>query len=246
MTSTEAKFILQAYRSGGGDDEDPAFYEALAQVQRDPALRAWFESEQTFDGAMTAKLAEVSPPAGLREAILAGGRVSSGTVRPRPWWRGGAWLAIAASFAVVGVVTLAVWPQRAEASTRFGEFALNDAVQRTSHASHGEGSSVLQLILCQPSTRLGKKLPVDFEALRLRGCREVGFKGAEVLEVCFNRDGMWFHCYIARRSTVRGSFSKEEVRIVDRDGASFAAWADESFVYVIVSKTGRNALQKLL
>ena len=37
-----------------------------------------------------------------------------------------------------------------------------------------------------------------FAALRSTGCRTLNFAGHDVLEVCFQRNGAWFHCYIAR------------------------------------------------
>ena len=92
MNSTEAKFILQARRPDGADDAEPRFAEALEQARRDPALAAWLAREQAFDAAVAEKLRSTQPPAGLREAILAGAKVS----RPLPFWRRTQTLAMAA------------------------------------------------------------------------------------------------------------------------------------------------------
>ncbi|MBC8040705.1 MAG: hypothetical protein H7Y06_09195, partial [Opitutaceae bacterium] len=72
MNTNEAKFILRARRPDGRDDADPRFQEALEQARRDPALAAWMAREQAFDEAVAARLRAVEPPAGLRDAILAG------------------------------------------------------------------------------------------------------------------------------------------------------------------------------
>src|SRR5206468_40161 len=76
MNNTEAKFILNAYRPNGRDATDATFAAALQQAKADPALGAWFAREQSHGAAVAAKLRAIVPPAGLREAILAGGRVS--------------------------------------------------------------------------------------------------------------------------------------------------------------------------
>ena len=87
MNNEEAKFILQGYRPNGADAGDAAFRAALEQVQRDPALGEWFARQQAFDAAVSAKLDAVPAPVGLREAILAGGRVTTSDRTQTSWWR---------------------------------------------------------------------------------------------------------------------------------------------------------------
>ncbi|MGH7997549.1 MAG: hypothetical protein ACREFX_14475, partial [Opitutaceae bacterium] len=96
MNNDEAKFILGGYRPGGRDAGDAAFAEALDQARRDPSLAAWLERSQAFDRAISERLKTVAPPADLRQAILAGGRLSRGS-RPRRRSRSlPVWLALAA------------------------------------------------------------------------------------------------------------------------------------------------------
>ena len=101
MNNHEAQFVLNAYRPNGQDAADPQFSDALAQARRDPALQRWFDDSIAFDKAITEKLCAVEVPAGLRENILAGGKVS----RPSGWLRPLHKLAIAAAillFAIAG------------------------------------------------------------------------------------------------------------------------------------------------
>lgn len=51
---------------------------AKAQAKGDPALGAWFAREQAHDAAVAGKLRAVVPPAGRREAIVTGARMSGG------------------------------------------------------------------------------------------------------------------------------------------------------------------------
>jgi len=246
MNNAEAKFILQGYRPNGADATDPTFAAALEQARRDPALREWFAREQNFDRALSARLAEVRPPAGLREAILAGARVTVPDRAQRAWWRQPAVYAVAASVAVVLSLGLAWWSAPAGADTALTEFALADAANSATHGGHGAETGALQARLGQAETHLGQGLPVDFAGLREAGCRTVSFQGRDVLEVCFKRDGAWFHCYIARRSDFPALALTSAPALVSRGGAAIASWADAALVYVVVSKTGRDALQRLL
>jgi hypothetical protein len=242
MNNEEAKFILRGYRPNGADAHDAAIREALEQVERDPALRAWFANEQAFDAAVSAKLGAVTAPAGLREALMAGGRVSNLSERRTEWWRSPVVLATAASIAVVFSATLALWPKQAAAGTGLAEHILTDLSKGGTHMGF-HGTEALQAMLGDPANRLARGLPIDFEALKKAGCRTVTYEGREVLEVCFNRGGIWFHAYIGRRGDFPGI--SDTASFVDRGGSTVATWADEAYVYLVASKAGRAAVERL-
>lgn len=246
MNTQQAKFILQGYRPNGADAGDATFCDALEQARQDLPLRDWFAHEQSFDGVISAKLGEVLAPAGLREAILAGGRVTAPDMPRRSWWQHPALLAVAASVAVGFTVSLALWPKQAAASGELTEFALDDTLHNKNHGGHGAEAGALQSLLVQSTTRLGDRLPVDFAALRKAGCRTLSLGDGDVLEVCFQRNGAWFHCYIARRGDFPALAAAAGPTLVDRNGASIASWSDPSHLYVVVSQSGRAALEKLL
>lgn len=244
MNNVEAKFILQGYRSNGADTGDAIFIAALDQARLDPGLAQWFAHAQAFDAAISAKLGQIQAPAGLREAILAGGRVTTPETTRQSWWRQPA--LAAASVAVLIAASMAFWPKQAVANSALGDFALADAMHNETHGGHGVEAGALQVALSQPTTRLGHYLPVNFAILRQAGCRTVSFKGHEVLEVCFKRDGAWFHCYIAQRADFPALAAAVAPVLVERNGASLATWGDTSLLYVVVSKAGPAALEKLL
>jgi hypothetical protein len=244
MTHEDAKIILQAYRPDGSDARDADFCAALQLAREDPELAKWFERQQAFDRAFAAKLRAVEPPAELRTAILAGGRVSRG---PREsWWRQPRWLALAASAAVLLAAGALFWPRQAIASVRFMAFVAEDARHSETHGGSGEPAGALQARLSEPTTRLGDHLGVDFDALHSTGCRSINFHGHEVLEVCFKRDGLWFHCYVARQVEFPSLALLAKPVITELDHVDVAAWADSSHVYLVVSDAGRTALQHLL
>lgn len=246
MNNVEARFILQGYRPNGADAGDPTFAGALEQTRTDPGLHDWFAREQAFDRAISTKLGEIHPPAGLREAILAGVRVTSFDTTRRRWWEQPAFMAAAASVAVLFALGLALWPRLAVADPNLAEYALADAMSDKAHGGHGADTAALHALLSAPSTRLSGSLSIDFEALRKTGCRTVTFAQQPVLEVCFKRDGVWFHCYIARRTDFPALAAVLTPVLSDRNGASLASWADASHLFVVVSKAGRAPLQRLL
>lgn len=251
MNNTEAKFILNAYRPSGQDATDAKFGAALDQAKSDPALGAWFAREQAHGAAVAAKLREVAPPAGLREAILAGGRMSGGesaTQRDRPVrWTQPVWLAAAAAVALLLTVSAVVWSVRSRGSDApLTRFALADALETESHGGHGAATDALQASLADGSTRLASALPINFAALRSNGCRTMNVAGHDVLEVCFKRDGKWFHCYIARVEDFPGSTSRTAPNFAEQGRVAAAAWSDGVHRIVVASEAGSAAVRRLL
>lgn len=245
MNNEEAKFILSAYRPNGADAGDATFSTAIEQTRQDPTLGDWFEQEQKFDRLMTAKLNAIVPPAGLREAIIAGAKVSHVPSTGNPWWRQTAWLAAAASLAVLlAAGSLLFWPARADAR-ELARFAMRDLDTGSQHHGYdGAERNALQASLQNPTAHLQQGVPVDFNRLATKGCRTLNFAGHEVLEVCFQRNGAWFHCYIVRRDDFSNVSTTPD--FFTSGNASCAAWASAEHVFVVASKAGTSALKQLL
>lgn len=252
MTNEEAKFILSGYRSSGRDAGDAMFTEALKQAQSDPVLGAWFAREQAHTTVVSAKLSVIPPPAGLREAILAGGRVSGAT---RAWWRQPAWLAAAAALAVL-IGAAGVWkrtnrapvsaPLVASVDDPLAKFALEDALEGMRHAGHGAALASLQLAMKDPAMRLTEALPVNFEELERTGCRTVWLDHRPVLEVCFERNGTWFHCYIGRHEDFPEVAERQAPVFAQSGEVTAAIWSNGTYRVVVASLAGREALAQLL
>lgn len=246
MKNEEAKFVLHAYRPNGADAGDAAFSAALEQVKQDPALEKWFAAQQAFDRAMCAKLGSVAPPGNLRASILAGAKASESAPRSgASWWRSSVPMAVAASLALLLAVGIAFWPASVSAE-QIAAFAINDTMHQGHEGGHGREASEFQSMLSQVDCRLGAGVPVDFAALRDNGCRTIRFQGRDLLEVCFKRDGKWFHCYVARAQDFPALAAKLDPTFTDREGATAAAWSDGRHIFVVASKAGREAIQRLI
>jgi hypothetical protein len=247
MNNEQAKFILRAYRPGGRDTGDATFCEALRQAQLDPGLGAWLAREQAFDSAVAAKLRSVPPPPGLREAILAGAHLS--TPAARPWWRPAGWLAMAASLVVLLSLVAVRWHAAggpAPASLeQMARFALADP--ESAHTGpHADKLGTFGAWLQSPANRISTLASVDLAKLQAQDCRAVSVAGHEVFEICFQRDGGWYHLYIARRRDFDAGGIAGAPLMLAAGGRSVAAWAGGKLAYVLMTGGGEDVLRRIL
>jgi hypothetical protein len=243
MTTQEAKFILSAFRPNGGDASDPAFGDALHAAAGDPVLGEWFARSRAHDAAVAEKLGQVAVPAGLREAILAGARVSS---RPRSFGVGAAWAAgLAAAAALAFVVASMRAPARPDAtSAAFARFAIND-VANGKHGGTGEPSGALIASLQAGGSPMPGADRIDFDKLKETGCRTLSFAGHDVIEVCFLRDGALFHLYVFRNDGPAGDSSEKGPSFIAQAAGAAAVWSDTRFDYAVATSAGTEALRRL-
>ena len=243
MNHHEAKFLLRARRPGGADARDPVFAEALAETEKDPALRAWLESEAAFDRAVCAKLREMEPPAGLRDAILAGSRASQRQAR---WWKKPAWLAIAASIVVILSLTLH-FRTTGSSTQALASYARQDlAVNSAAHENHRPEVASLAARFTTTSLPLPGNVKVDVNELRQVGCRTLNFAGHEVFEICFKRDGHWYHLYAANVKDFSHGSGDPKALLTTNGRISSTAWKDGNFAYALVTDAGADALRRLI
>lgn len=247
MNNQEAKFILGTYRPDGRDAGDPMFTEALAHAERDPELRTWLEQQRKFDTSVAAKLKDIAPPAELRAAIFAGVRAS----RPRrQWWARPMWLAAAAAVAVLAVVSVSLRQSLGTPTVaRLATFAMNDlAKAHDGHVGHPPELEGLQAQLASaklPLTAPGG-VAIDLDDLRRKNCRSVKVAGREVFEICFQRDGNWFHLYAARRSDFSSAAADAKSLLASTDDYAATAWSDSQNVYALVTRAGKEALRRVI
>ncbi|MEY4489341.1 MAG: hypothetical protein RIQ79_1849 [Verrucomicrobiota bacterium] len=249
MNNHDAKFLLQAYRPGGDDSADSQMTLALEQARRDPDLGLWLAREQSFDQQMSAKLQAVTPPSGLRDAILAGGRMSAPARTTQAWWRGAQaqWMGLAAAVALVAVITLSFWPKaKAPGLASLAQTALHEMQGAHGAPTTAEEVGVFGKWLKNPATRLAAGMPVSFEQVRAAGCRSLNVGGREVFEVCFLRNGGEYHFYVGKRQDFNIPGNGSSPMLVAQGGLATLAWADEQHVYVLAGNGDGSALKALL
>lgn len=261
MNSDEAKFILQARRPNGSDDQTPTMREALDQAARDPLLGEWLSKQERFDASVANALRQVQPPTDLRALILAGAAAQSTKRDARAWWRRTPWLAMAASLTLIAtlgtVAFIRLNPSGTSVAGHTESMPANLATLRElalaeSAGMHGDGVHADQIgdlgrWLETPGQRLTVGLPVDFAGLQALGCRTLTVAGREVLEVCFQRDQV-YHLYIARRSdfapAAQGDSTSPEILI--KDGLAVASWTKGDLVHILAAKGDDSVVSSLL
>jgi hypothetical protein len=243
MNNAEARFLLGACRAGGADAADPAFADAFRQMENDPGLRVWFERDQAFGAAVAGKLREISPPAGLRESILAGARFGAKT----PWWRRASVLAAAAGIAVFLALAPVLWRLAGPVPGKtLPEFALNFASRGyIGLKSRDPDVGKLKAWLAERHAPLPADLPADLAHLRSLGCRTLVFQGKNISLICFEKDRE-YHLFVARREDFPDVPDSAGPHFQTRPGWAAAAWTDDRNYYVLVSDAGEAAIRQLL
>ncbi len=239
MNNDEAKFILQAYRPGGGDAQDALFAQALEQVRRDPALATWFERERTHDAAVAAKLRTIVPPAELRSAILAGGTIASRRTRR---WVVPAWIGLAASVAMILTAAL-FWLQPAQAE-EFSEFAMDYASGPFRLSNHQEDMDKLRTWLAERRAPLPLQIPTGCQKLQALGCKTVEYRGKNISLICFER-GREFHLFVARRTDYPNLRECPKPEFTTKGKWASAHWSDSENCYVLATDAGVDELQRM-
>jgi hypothetical protein len=244
MTTEEAKFILSAFRPNGTDTDNGAFGDALRIAGTDPVLGAWFAQSRAHDSAIAGKLAQIPPPSGLREAVLAGVRVSGLHESRGLGWGWIAGLAAAAAVAI-GVFSMRAPSHPESGTTELAGFAINDMVTER-HGGRGEPAGALVSRLQAEGSKMPGADQIDFEKLRDTGCRTLNFAGHDVLEVCFARDGAMFHLYVTRRDGPLGDSVAGGPSFIAQAAGAAAVWSDARYDYAVASTAGIEAIRKLL
>jgi anti-sigma factor RsiW len=245
MNTQQAKFILQAYRPGGQDANDPQFAEALEQVKNDPHLAEWFAAQTAFDGAVAHALGTVAPPPQLREMILAGRRV----IEPAPWWRRPIWWAMAAS--IVALFAVAGLWFRGDNSARFADYRQKMMAAHENGARHVEfengDSAKMQLWLASQGAETNFALPAGLRGKAAMGCRVVPWHGREVAMICYVLDQTnHFDLFLARSSDFSDAPRSEKPELTGNGRVTTAGWSRDGWTYLVIGEGDDAHLKKFM
>jgi len=246
MDREEAKRVLQACRPDHQDSMGPTFAEALALVENDPELSAWWQAQQEFDRRVAAKLEEVPLPAELRSTILTGRKIERFTRQPAllPWLAAAALVAIlcvAGTFKEVAIATGPL-PQTEYAATVLS-LLHNDAPNLAMiSANHDKIASWLKAQDAPMGT-----LPASMTILPTVGCQKFVVHGHTVSLTCFTMaDGHLAHLFVVDRDAISdppSHIGPEFNRVL---GWSTASWSDGRMSYLLATQDGPDALKQLL
>ena len=248
MDKNEAKLLLQACRPNGQDAALSVFAEALALVERDPELKAWWEAQQAFDQKISAKLKEVPVPSNLRATILAGRKIEELT----PRFQVPTWLAIAAMVVIlcvagVGVVHHGMGGTEHLSSDGYKTGAIaflgdNGPSLGTTSPDHDK----LVAWLKERNAPVGT-IPASMNAMPSVGCQTFPVQGHSVSLICFSMaDGGIVHLFVIDRDALADPPSSTGPEYKQMGRWATASWSDGQKSYMLATDAGVNMLKQLL
>jgi hypothetical protein len=249
MDNREAKFILNAYRPGGQDANDPRFAEALEQVRRDPILQRWFDESVAFDAAMTEKLFATPVPSDLRESILTGVKVTRAPHWKNRWRK---W-AIAAAVVLSATLGALIWRNAHPAAVAGWQLQALDAIL----SSIARNESRFDVISPNPADLVkwlrtnhapaGKKLPHDLGKLPSIGCKTFFWRGKPVSLICFTLpEGRAIHLVVTNLSTESDRAIKHDAKVIQQGHWATATWREGDMIYMLALEGSRDELRSYL
>ena len=215
--------------------------EALAELERDPMLKSWFEGQSTFHGAMRRCLGEFPVPAGFPDRILAQAKI----VPMRPWWQSPVAWGIAAAFAILG--SLALGLAHPFAPNNWGKFR-DRVVAWTEHEYRMEIVTnqipALREFHASRGAPSDYSLPPSLAALAPLGGGLLTWRDHPASMVCLN--------YQNREVLYLFVIEKDDVRLppparpafAKRDRMLTASWTDGNKSYLLTAPLGTGDLHQ--
>jgi hypothetical protein len=248
VDNQEAKFILNAYRPGGQDADDPRFAEALAHARRDPTLERWFREAVAFDAAVAEKFRTVAVPPDLREKILVGVKVS----RPLRWSKPFMSWAVAAALMVVAALGSWIWhstrPARL-AGWQSHALVLVSSIERHELKFDAQSHDAGELVswLQANDAPAAQKLPQSLEKLESLGCKTFLWNQELASVICFRRpEGGLIHLVVRRASAASDRTIKGEPELVQQGEWATATWRKGDMIYMLALKGPRDRVRTYL
>lgn len=231
MNRDQARLLLQVYRPGGQDADDPEFADALELAAKDQVLAQWFAEEQSFDAALSRGLKESPVPADLKASILADWKV----VELSPWWRARPRIAaVAAGFAVLFGLAGLWFTSRAASFAGFRNEIVQLAWSGEQHldlrtSDHRE----IRQWLNQRGAMGDFALPVGLRNLPTVGVRSLDWQGHKVGMVCFLDGPMHMHLFVMERTDFSDTPLRDVPQFEDCAGWKTVSWSQAGKTYVL-------------
>lgn len=248
MDSEQAKIILSAHRPGRDDVESDALLtEALAAMESDPELAAWFVEQQAMDAGMRDAVQSIEVPAHLRDSILA---QSKTVVFPahRTSWARPIWLA-AAALVVIGVVAGLLLPRDKRPSFAILEAEIPQLTAAHKHPFEGRIAEAEKIRSWFASNGAPSKfdMPASLRAAKGMGCEVVDVQGAKVSLMCFRSGESHAHLYVVDRSQFsHAPVVGEKPQMQQAGEYAMASWSEGNLTYILAARGNVDSLKRLL
>lgn len=255
MTTQEAKLILQAYRPGSEDGEDPFFAAALELTRTDKELGEWFARQCEFDQMMGSALQSEIPPAGLRDAILGRKALPQVSKKAKPFQALSIFLSVAAAIVLfVGIALFHGGVQHGSSSSEmtvaaFTRQALDIKEQgKVSLATKSTDPSQLRKWLAERGAPNDFVVPPGLNGIPSLGCQSYEMGGTKVTLICFDLgNNQVAHLFVVDKSALTDASQDSRPELREDNGLAFATWTSGNKSYVLTGDNiTRETIQKLI
>jgi hypothetical protein len=242
MNSEQAREILRGYRPGVDDESEPELREALAELQRDPALEAWFKEHRALQSAIAAKFKKIPPPPDLKERILKGAPAPGKIIR---WSRPVLWAA--AATIAFALVFAAIQAPRGE-KTDFQSFR-DRMVQKTLRDYRMDMVTndvpTIRQYLAANNAHADFALPKGLAKLPGQGCAVLKWRDQTVSLVCLEpAPKQTLYLYIVDRKAVPDAPANEAPVFAQVKKLTTATWTDSKKEYFLATFGDEQSLRR--
>ena len=243
MDKREATELLQTYRPGASDSQEPRMAEALQWTDRDPELAQWFESHCLLSTTMRARLREIPVPADLKEKILLAESERRGVI---VWLRN--MLVPLAAAAVVLLLAAAAWMLFAPAD-KFAD--ARERLVKVPQRSYAMTMTSTNLVAIHNFLLANQcpdyVLPKPLAKLAGKGCANLEWRSRKVSMVCLkdtkNRDLYLFVMNDGNLKDGPATASPEFAPVLHLMSAS---WAQDGKLYILAGNGDASELKQYL
>lgn len=242
MSRDEAKRILALYRPGTRDQDDPEISAALAEVERDPELKAWFEQHSGFQTAIRERLREIPVPEEFKRSLLP--KVAPG---PVIWWTPRRVLAAAA---VVILTAAGLWLfTRPSPPVHFEHFRSRMArtvLREYSMDIETPDMQKLRQYLNTNGAPADYEVPKGLQPLALTGGGVLTWRGNRVSMTCFDRGkgNMLFLFVIQQQALPDPPARQPDFAQVNK--LMTASWSSAGRTYLLAGRLDQGISEQLL
>jgi hypothetical protein len=253
MNREKAKLILQNYRPGGQDRDDPQFAQALALTEQDPALKQWFQDQQRFDQNLTATLQNIPIPATLQADILTQIRDARTTPQnetaphtlwqtlhnilhypildfrkttpPPPRWRSRPIMAIAAGLALLAILGI-YWTARPTTFNTFCQQITEEAWAAYPHIQfRSTNIAEIRTWLTSHGADPQFNLPPTLQNTPIHGCTLIDWHGRKIPVLCIAEHTTHLHLIIVDDPNVTDAPPLNQPELIDYGLVRTASWS---------------------
>ncbi len=255
----DPRLILSARRPDGEDDADPEIAAAISAAQSDPKIAEWVEKQAALDRSISGALRSVQPPAGLRDRILTGAKVS----RKQPsgnesWFERKVWgffgrgeLA-AVALVMVLLVSAVIYnrltdkpderPWQVFAVAKAAE--LESGVESLEHKDAFLQTSVEWMR--EQACPAPYTLPEGLQSLGLFGCSTMKWNDKPVGIVCFKLGAAHEVHLVCINAKDIPEMLTERPMWTEIGGYTTAQWREKDTAFMLMSRAPRAELERLL